>query len=234
VTSDAYRTIGSHRDSGQAALLLFAVLAALLVGALILFVPGQAHGARARHQRAADLAAVSAAQVVRRNYSRLFEPAFLEPGVANPRHLANTRYLALARAGALRGAWRNGVPPGQVRVSFPGTRFGPTRVTVALRGETRISAPDRRRHLAGIEVSTRAAAGLTPDISGLGLPRDGQRRRLRRPARLPPGQPTCRFPRLTTRTGMAGRLTIRREWWRCCATRTRSGGVRCGWSSGQA
>jgi hypothetical protein len=46
--------------------------------------------------RAADLAAVSAAQVMRRHYSRLFEAAVFENGVENPRHLSNDEYLALA------------------------------------------------------------------------------------------------------------------------------------------
>jgi len=96
---------------GQAALLLLGVLAALLTGVLIVFGFGQALGARGKHQRAADLAAVSGAQVMSREYGRLFEPAFLEDGVPNPRHLSNEVYLALGRAGALRGARRNGVAP---------------------------------------------------------------------------------------------------------------------------
>ena len=46
-------------ERGQASLLLFGLLA-LLAGTLILFGFGQALGARGKHQRAADLAAVSA------------------------------------------------------------------------------------------------------------------------------------------------------------------------------
>jgi hypothetical protein len=68
VTSFAYRT-RSDRESGQAALLLLGVLAALLASVLILFGFGQALGGRAGHQWDADLAAVSAAQVMRSNYS---------------------------------------------------------------------------------------------------------------------------------------------------------------------
>ena len=51
---------------------------------------------------------------MRRHFARLFEPALLENGVPNPRHLSNDAYLALARPAALRGARRNGVPAARV------------------------------------------------------------------------------------------------------------------------
>ena len=85
---------------------MLGVLAAVLAGVLVLVGFGQALGARARAQRAADLAAVSAAQVMRRNFSRLFEPVLLEGGAPNPRHLSNPAFVALARGAALRGAVR--------------------------------------------------------------------------------------------------------------------------------
>jgi hypothetical protein len=163
----------SDGQAGQAALLFLGVLAALLAGTLILFAFGQALGARSKHQRAADLAAVSAAQVMRDNYARLFEPPFLRGGVPNPRHLSTAAYLALARAAAQRGARRNGLPSArlegspavaraaQLEVSFPGGGFAPTRVAVAVRGggHVRIAAgrrPDR------IDVQARATAELVP------------------------------------------------------------------------
>jgi hypothetical protein len=55
---------------------MLAVVGALLVGTLVLFAFGNALGAKGHHQRAADLAAVSAAQVMRDLYPRLFEPPF--------------------------------------------------------------------------------------------------------------------------------------------------------------
>src|SRR5215207_3299666 len=119
-------------QEGQAALLLLGLLAALLAGAVVLFGFGQALGARGHAQRAADLSAVSAAQVMRRSFSRLFEPAVLEGGVRNPRHLSNAAYLALARAAALRGAVRNGVEGRGVEVTFPRSDLAPTRVTVVI------------------------------------------------------------------------------------------------------
>ena len=115
--------------SGQASLMMLAVVGVLLAGTLVLFAFGNALGAKGRHQRAADLAAVSAAQVMRDLYPRLFEPPFLAPDVPNPRHLEQGTYLALARAAAVRGARRNGARIALGDVSFPGAAFAPTRVT---------------------------------------------------------------------------------------------------------
>ena len=89
--------------------MMLSVAAAVLVGAAVLFAFGNALGAKGRHQRAADLAAISAAQVMRELYPRLFEPPFIEPDVPNPRHLEEAEYRALAVAAAVRGGRRNGV-----------------------------------------------------------------------------------------------------------------------------
>ena len=118
--------------------MMLAAVGVLLAGVLVLFGFGQALGAKGQHQRAADLAAVSAAQVMRDLYPRLFEPPFLEPDVPNPRHLEQEAYLELARAAAVRGARRNGVRLGAADVSFPTAGFAPTRVTVRVRGEARV------------------------------------------------------------------------------------------------
>jgi Putative Flp pilus-assembly TadE/G-like len=159
----------SNSQGGQASLLLLGVVAALLAGLVVLFAFGQALGAKGRHQRAADLAAISAAQVMRDKYSRLFEPPLLPNGLPNPRHLSNAAYLALARAAARRGADRNGLRASAVEVSFPGVGFAPTRVTVQVRGEATVRAPgdDPPRP---VEVRARATAELAPDIGGLGMP----------------------------------------------------------------
>jgi soluble lytic murein transglycosylase-like protein len=168
VAPGGYRGSGSGGEHGQASLLLLGVVATMLAGTLILFAFGQALGARGKHQRAADLGAVSGAQVMRRNYARLFEPAFLANGLPNPRHLSNAAYLALARAAAHRGARRNGVQAGRVSVGFPGAGFAPTRISVSLhgRGEVRVASgrrPDR------IDVEARATAELVPG-GDFGLP----------------------------------------------------------------
>jgi hypothetical protein len=145
------------------------VVAVLLAGLAVLVAFGQALGAKGRHQRAADLAAISAAQVMRDNYSRLFEPPLLPSGLPNPRHLSGAAYLMLARQAARRGAVRNGLRAAQVAVSFPGAGFAPTRVRVEVRGHAHVRISGGRRRQP-IEVRARAAAELTPEIGGLGLP----------------------------------------------------------------
>ncbi len=92
-----------HSARGQASLMMLAVVGLLLAGALVLFAFGNALGAKGKHQRGADLAAISAAQVMRDLYPRLFEPPYLEPDVPNSRHLDESDYLALAREAAVRG-----------------------------------------------------------------------------------------------------------------------------------
>jgi Transglycosylase SLT domain/D-alanyl-D-alanine carboxypeptidase len=152
--------------------MMLAVIAVLLAGALLLFAFGNALGAKGRHQRAADLAAISAAQVMRDLYPRLFEPPFLRPGVVNPRHLDDAEYRAAALAGAIRGARRNGVEIGAADVTFPGSGFAPTRVTVRVLGEARLRlTPEsrtgvRRRR---IPIAARATAEVSP-TAGDGFP----------------------------------------------------------------
>jgi putative Flp pilus-assembly TadE/G-like protein len=160
--------VGPAAEAGQAALLMLGLLAVILAGTLVLFGFGQALGARGHAQRAADLAAVSAAQVMRRNFARLFEPALLEGGLPNARHLSTAAYLALTRAAALRGAVRNGVQRRRVDVDFPETRFAPTRVIVAVRDVADVRLPDDRRH--PVEVRATATAEIAADASGLEMP----------------------------------------------------------------
>src|SRR5262245_12175025 len=151
------------RHSGQATLLLLALVGILLASTLVLFAFGQALGAKGRHQRAVDLAAVAAARAMRDVYSRLFEPALLEDAVPNPLHLELDEYLALARRAALRTAVANGVSAEGVTVSFP-AGFAPTRVTVSVRGETRvrIAAGNGNGAQPRIHVRARATAELAP------------------------------------------------------------------------
>jgi hypothetical protein len=168
VAPDGQRRSGSNNEAGQAALLMLGLLAVILAGTLVLFGFGQALGARGHAQRAADLAAVSAAQAMRRNFARLFEPPLLEGGLPNPRHLSTAAYVSLARAAALRGGVRNGVPRRRVEVAFPAGRLAPTRVTVAVRDAADVRLPDYPRH--PVEVRARATAEIVADAGGLGMP----------------------------------------------------------------
>jgi hypothetical protein len=142
---------------GQAAVLLLGLVAAAIAGALILAAFGQAFGSRSHVQRAADLSAIAAAQVMQRNYPRLFE--------LGPRRLPRAEYLALARAAAVRGGRSNGVSVRARDVTFPGGgSFAPTRVTVIVREEAdvRVSQQDQR----SLEVEARATAELSAGSGG--------------------------------------------------------------------
>jgi soluble lytic murein transglycosylase-like protein len=166
----------ARAESGQAVLLALGLAAALLTGGLVLLALGQALGAKSREQRAADLAAVSAAGAMRRVHQRLFEPAFLPPArpglspVPNPLHLSRARYLAIARAAAVAGAVRNGSRVRGRDVSFPGGGFAPTRVRVRIRARHEARGPGvgGRR----FAVVATAVAELAP-AAGTGLATGG-------------------------------------------------------------
>jgi hypothetical protein len=166
---DGHRTIGPDAEAGQASLMMLAVVAAVLVGAVVLFAFGNALGAKGRHQRAADLAAISAAQVMRDLYPRLFEPPFIGPDVPTPRHLEESEFRELSVAAAIRGGRRNGIVVRREEVSFPDSRFAPTRVTVRVRGESLVRAGSGRDAVARVPIRARATAELLPD-AGAGLP----------------------------------------------------------------
>jgi Transglycosylase SLT domain/D-alanyl-D-alanine carboxypeptidase/Putative Flp pilus-assembly TadE/G-like len=161
-------------DGGQASLLLLGMVMLLLGLAVVLIAFGSALGSKGKHQRAADLAAVSAGQVMRDLYPRLFEPPFIEPDVPNPRHLEEAHFRAAAVAAAIRGGRRNGVAVRAEDVSFPGTAFAPTRVTVTVRGEARVplggeesarTGPSPRR-VHRVPILARATAELMPAGGG--------------------------------------------------------------------
>ena len=170
----AARRGGLRAESGQALVLVLALVAVLVLGTLVLAAFGQALGGKSRHQRAADLAAVSAASSMRRDYPRLFEPAMLEEGVRNPKHLSTPAYLARARDAAVRGGRRNGVQVDPGEVSFP-RGFAPTRVSVRVRGtvEVQVGGGGRRHASSEVAVKARAAAELRLSDSGPGMPGSG-------------------------------------------------------------
>jgi hypothetical protein len=162
------RAQGGCCERGQALLLMLGVVGAVLAGAVVLFAFGNALGAKARYQRAADLAAISAAQVMHDLYPRLFEPPFVEPDVPNPRHLEEAEYRALAVAAAIRGARRNGVRVGPEDVRFLDDGFAPTRVTVRVRGDARVRIGEGRP--TPVPVSASATAELSPGLGADGMP----------------------------------------------------------------
>jgi soluble lytic murein transglycosylase-like protein len=150
------------RERGQTTLLLLGVAFAAIAGVLVLAAFGQALGAKGRHQRAADLAAVSAARAMRDAYPRLFEPAWLQPGVPNPRHLERSGYLAIARAAAVRGAAANGVRVDASDITFDTDALAPLRVTVTVHGQAEVQVASGERDPRTVEVDARATAELSP------------------------------------------------------------------------
>lgn len=154
-----------HRDErGQALLVVLGIALVVAVGGAFLFAYGQALGSRGRYQRVADLAAISAARVMRTSYPRLFEPPVLPDGIPNPNYMSKPQYLALARAAAGSAAVRNGVRLGLGDVTFPDIlSFAPTRVKVRLRRTSRLRLPSfGGRPSAAIPIAATAVAAIVP------------------------------------------------------------------------
>jgi hypothetical protein len=104
---------------------------------------------------------------MRADYGRLFEPVRLASGAPNPRHLTRARYLARARAAAVRGARLNGAPLRRGDIRFPDRRsFAPLRVRVLLRGSPRVRVAARRPPHARLRIRAAATAALVPRGGG--------------------------------------------------------------------
>ncbi len=133
-------------DGGQALPAVLGAGAALIAAGLVLVAIGGAITGESRVQRAADLAALSAARSMRDDLPRLLAPPRLSDGSPNPRHLPRARYLAAARDAAADAARRNGVDPGRLLVSFPDAEAMPP-----LRARARVAAEIDPRELPGGE-----------------------------------------------------------------------------------
>src|SRR4051794_1739065 len=156
-------------ERGQAVVMILLVGLVIAVGGGFLFAYGQALGSRGRYQRVADLAAISAARVMRTSYPRLFEPPLLPDGLPNPMYMSKPQYLALARAAAGSAAVRNGVRLRFGDVTFPDiVSFAPTRATVRLTRTARLRLPSfGGRRSDGLAVAAKATAAIGP-LAGAG------------------------------------------------------------------
>lgn len=118
-------------EEGQALPLALGGALALIAAALALVAIAGAITGKGRVQRAADLAAISAARSMRDDLGRLLSPQRSPDGSLDPRHLAKLSYLARARRAAFAAAAANGVSADRLRVSFPDRgSFAPVRVEV--------------------------------------------------------------------------------------------------------
>ena len=154
-------------ESGQALPLVLAGVVALIGATLVLAAFGGAVTGKSRTQRAADLAALSAARSMRDDFDRLFVPARRPDGSPNPAHLAKVAYLARARDAGEEAARRNRVDPGRLAIEFPDrVSFAPLRVQAKVEAE--LETPG---DLPRVPVTARAEAEAVPPAtpkSGLG------------------------------------------------------------------
>jgi hypothetical protein len=108
---------------------------ALIVAALALVAIAGAVTGKGRAQRAADLAAISAARSMRDDLPRLLAPPRLPSGLPNPAHIGKGAYLADARAAADAVGRANEVAAARLRISFTDEgSFAPVRVRATVTG----------------------------------------------------------------------------------------------------
>jgi hypothetical protein len=160
--------------------LLGVLVVVVAVGAL-LAAYASGLGTHQERRGAAGLAALAGAEAMRVAQPRLFEPAQLDTGVANPRHLERVDYLALARRVALATARRNGAR--RVAVTFPdASAIAPTRIAVTVRDPIRVAGrtvTSAARAVAEIVPITLPSAGgdLSGEYGGPLAERQGKRMR---------------------------------------------------------
>ncbi len=194
----------SRAQGGQAMpITLFLALATVVAGCSSRSLGAAATGA-SRYQRAADLAAVSAARSMRDDHHRLFLPATLaergaEPGAPERRRVPAAR----DRRGASRRPSETAQARSRRSVTFPGATFAPTRVRVELAARPRRRRRARPRPRSSVNavaeaypaaaasppsaptvaagggysgpLATRQGEGMRPDVAQ-GVRRDGRRR----------------------------------------------------------
>jgi hypothetical protein len=158
--------MGRRHEEGQALPLALGGAFALIAAALALVAIAGAVTGKGRVQRAADLAAISAARSMRDDLPRLLSPPALPNGLPNPDHIDKAAYLARARVAALDVARVNDVDAGRLRLSFPDAgSFAPVRAKAVV--VARIDVGDGRAHT---EASAVAEAGAPAGTSGGAMP----------------------------------------------------------------
>ena len=156
----------ARSEEGQVLPLALGGAIVLLAAALALVAIAGAMVGKGRAQRAADLAAISAARSLRDDLPRLLSPARLPDGSPDPRHIDEAAYLGRARVAALEAARANGVSPSHLRISFPdGDSFAPVRAKAVVIADLRVG--DRPGRTAAWAV---AEAGAPSSPAGEGSP----------------------------------------------------------------
>ncbi|HET9163902.1 MAG TPA: transglycosylase SLT domain-containing protein [Solirubrobacterales bacterium] len=164
----------ARREEGQALLLALGGAFALIVAALALVAIAGAVTGKGRAQRAADLAAISAARSMRDDLPRLLAPPTLPNGLPNPAHMEKPEYLARARAAAVAIARGNDVDERRLRISFPDLHsFAPVRVRAVVTGRLELGDGHERPDVEASAVAEAAApagesSGMAATASGGG------------------------------------------------------------------
>jgi Transglycosylase SLT domain/D-alanyl-D-alanine carboxypeptidase len=150
----------ARREDGQALPLALGAAFALIATALALVAIAAAVNGKGRVQRAADLAAISAARSMRDDLPRLLSSSTLPDGRPNPRHLEKALYLARARNAAMEAVKANGVSPGRLRLSFPDvSSFAPVRARATVIARPEVPGDDPPVEASAVAEAGAPAAG---------------------------------------------------------------------------
>jgi hypothetical protein len=158
--------MGGTHEEGQALPLALGGALVLIAAAMALVAIAGAVTGKGRVQRAADLAAISAARSMRDDLPRLLSPLALPDGLPNPGHIEKAAYLTRARAAALEAAQANGVSAERLRLSFPdASSFAPVRAKAVVLAHVDVGNGRTRT-----EASAIAEAGAPTGASGGSMP----------------------------------------------------------------
>jgi hypothetical protein len=158
-------------ERGQALPLVLGGAFVLIVAALALVAIAGAVTGKGRVQRAADLAAISAARSMRDDLPRLLSPPTLPNGLPNPLHMEKFVYLLRARGAAFEAAKANGVAAGRLRVSFPDElSFAPVRAKTSVLADIEVGKGGARTEASAVAEAAApvSAAGAMPAMASGG------------------------------------------------------------------
>jgi hypothetical protein len=154
----------AKEQDGQALPLALGGALALIAAALALVAIAGAITGKGRVQRAADLAAISAARSLRDDLPRLLSPSRLPNGAPNPRHIEKAAYLARAREAAIAAAQANGVSAVRLRIAFPDAgSFAPVRAKAVVTAGIEVGGGAERTDASAVaEAGSPSSPGAEP------------------------------------------------------------------------
>jgi hypothetical protein len=155
-----------RREDGQVLPLALGGAIVVIAAALALVAIAGALVGKGRLQRAADLAAISAARSMRDDLPHLLSPAALPDGSLDPSHMEKAVYLVRAKLAAIDAAKANGVAPANLRIFFPDqASFAPVQAKAVVLAEVEVGGGHGHA-----EASAVAEAGAPPSPAGQAPP----------------------------------------------------------------